>query len=73
MEKPIDELQEYEIKNLHQEIDDLKIEIEKFKELIKPLCDTYSTSVILGKWIMGLLVFISILIGVILGLRSLWK
>ena len=48
-------------------------EIAEIKEMMKPLSETYRVAVVLGKWVMGLLVFISVLIGVILGLKSLLK
>lgn len=41
--------------------------------LLRPIADTYKTASKLGKWAMALLVFISILLGVILSLRALLK
>jgi hypothetical protein len=43
-------------------------------ELLRPISETYKTASTLGKWVMGLLVFLSVGIGVLLGLKEIvWK
>ena len=72
-----DKIQEYEIQELKQRLLEkerlLDNEISEIKEMMKPLLDTYRTAIILGKWIMGTLVFLSILLGIILAVQKLWK
>jgi hypothetical protein len=46
---------------------------QQILEILKPISETYITASRLGKWGMGLLVFISISIGVILGFKNLVK
>lgn len=41
--------------------------------LLKPISETYSTVSTIGRWGMALLVFISILIGIILGAKNLFR
>jgi hypothetical protein len=39
---------------------------------LKPISETYTTVSTMGKWAMAALVFISVLIGIIAGLKALW-
>lgn len=56
-----------------KDFDDLKCQIKELKDMIKPMATAYSASLQLGKWAVGLLTFISIIIGIILSLKSLFK
>lgn len=77
MENPIDKFQDRELEELKLRLKEkeekLDREIKDIKDILKPLTETYTTAVVLGKWIMGTLVFISVLIGIILGLKNLFK
>lgn len=61
-----------------KEIRDTLVRIEKDRiarhdeimELLKPMSETYKTASTLGKWLMGAAVFISIMLGIILSLKS---
>lgn len=70
-------LQEYEINELKTRLIErekqLDKEINELKKMIEPLLATYKTAVVLGKWVMGILVFLSILLGIILAIQKLWK
>ena len=72
-----DKIQDYELKNLKQRLkekeDKLDYEIKEIKEMLEPLLETYKTAVFLGKWIFGFLVFLSVLLGIILSLRQVFK
>lgn len=74
---PEDKLQEYEINELKERLERkeklLDKEIAEIKEMLEPLLETYMVAVRLGKIVMGTLVFLSILLGVILALKQLWK
>ena len=74
---PQDKLQEYEILELKERLLEkerlLDKEIAEIKEMMQPLLETYSTAVILGKWVFGILVFLSVLLGVILSIRQFLK
>lgn len=43
---------------------------QEMLELLRPISETYRTVSSLGKWGMAAAVFVSILIGIIIGLRS---
>ena len=72
-----DKIQDYELKNLKQRLkekeDKLDYEIKEIKEMLEPLLETYKTAVFVGKWIFGFLVFLSVLLGIILSLRQVFK
>ena len=74
---PQNKLQEYEILELKQRLQEkerqLDNEIKELKEMITTLLETYSVAIVLGKWIFGLLVFLSILLGVVLSIRQFLK
>ena len=77
MISPQDKLQEIEIQDLKQRLQEkerlLDKEIEEIKEMMKPLLETYQVAVVLGKWIFGALVFLSVLLGIILSVRQFFK
>ena len=74
MISPQDKIQEIEIQDLKQRLQEkerlLDKEIEEIKEMMKPLLETYQVAVVLGKWIFGALVFLSVLLGIILSVRQ---
>ena len=47
--------------------------IEELQKSITPMIESYKASMKLGKWAMGLLAFISIIIGIFLGFKNLIK
>ncbi len=63
--------------NTNQNQDDRIKALEKGQEeilnLLRPIAETYTTVTTLGKWGMAVMVFISILIGIVLGARNLLK
>lgn len=77
MISPQDKIQEIEIQDLKQRLQEkerlLDKEIEEIKEMMKPLLETYQVAVVLGKWIFGALVFLSVLLGIILSVRQFFK
>lgn len=40
-------------------------------ELLKPISDTYKTATTIGKWTMGALVFASVTVGLLVGIKNL--
>lgn len=60
--------------NIEQRQDDriaaLEQSIVEIRDLLKPISETYSSVTRMGKWAMTVAVFISIVIGIIMGLRS---
>lgn len=46
---------------------------EEMLKLLRPISETYRTVSTLGKWMMAVLVFMSIMIGVLLGFKSLFE
>ncbi len=72
-----DKLQNYEIEELKARLKEkeerLDKEIGEIKEILEPLVETYKVATVLGKWVMGTLVFISILLGIVLAVQKLWK
>jgi hypothetical protein len=44
---------------------------ERILRLLEPISNTYKTANTVGKWIMGILVFFSVLIGLIVGIKNL--
>lgn len=60
-----------------QEQEDRILALEKGQEaileLLKPIAETYTTVSTMGRWGMAVLVFISIMIGVVLGFKNLLK
>lgn len=55
------------------EIRELREEIQKLSDIIKPLGETYCAAVKIGRWASGLLVFIAVGIGVVLSFKELFR
>ena len=62
----------------------LEIELQKLREerkedtkmimsILTPISDTYKTASRLGKWTMGFLIFLSVFVGLIVGVKNLWS
>ncbi len=43
---------------------------EEIMSIIKPISETYQSATQMGKWVMGLAVFISIILGILLSIKS---
>jgi len=41
--------------------------------MLEPLLETYKVAITLGKWIMGLLVLFSVILGIVLSIKSIFK
>ena len=54
-------------------IDSLEKKVDELANIIKPMAETYAAAVRVGKWSSGILVFISIMIGIALGIKELFK
>ncbi len=52
-------------------LDRLETAITEIRDILKPISETYTTASTAGKWFMGLMVFISIGIGIVLSLSKL--
>lgn len=50
-----------------------KSDMKEIMDLLRPIADTYKTASTLGKWAVATAVFISIILGIVLSLRSLIK
>lgn len=46
---------------------------EEMLKLLRPISDTYRTVSTLGRWMTALLVFISIMLGVLLSIKTIFK
>jgi hypothetical protein len=46
---------------------------EEVMSKLEPLAETFRAASTMGKWIMAFLVFVSILIGILIGIKQLWK
>lgn len=72
-----DKIQDYELEDLKHRLKEkeekLDNEIAEIKEMLEPLLETYKVAITLGKWIMGLLVLFSVILGIILSLKSIFK
>lgn len=72
-----DKLQDYELEDLKQRLKEkeekLDNEIAEIKEMLEPLLETYKVAITLGKWIMGLLVLFSVILGIVLSIKSIFK
>lgn len=40
-------------------------------ELLRPISETYRTATTIGKWVMGSLLFASVVVGLLVGLKNL--
>lgn len=47
--------------------------IDDLATIIVPMADAYKTAVQAGKWISGALIFLSVLLGVILGIKQIFR
>jgi len=45
-------------------------EMQELKDLIKPMAENYIAASKLGKWMMAILVFVSVIVGIILSVKS---
>lgn len=59
--------------DIQKSVTELREEIAEIKEILKPISDTYRTATTIGSWTKGLLVFISVSLGVIMGMRDIFK
>lgn len=77
MESQIDKYQDKELQELKDRLKkrdlELQEEIRELKNMTKPLLETYKTAVKLGKWIMAGLILLSIIVGILVGIKSLLK
>lgn len=75
--KSVNELQTKEIYNLRDDFKKFEISInqqlKEVKDILKPITETYTTIARLGKWGTAILVFISIVVGIILGVKELFR
>jgi hypothetical protein len=71
MTKETDQSQDARIIALEKGQKDLQVGQEEMLKLLRPISETYRTVSTLGKWMMAILVFMSILIGVLIGFKSL--
>ena len=62
-----------EDQRISQQIKHLSDEIQELKEIVLPIAETYRTASTLGQWMKGLLVFISVVFGVIMGAKNIIK
>jgi hypothetical protein len=63
----------HDFASLNRKIDILIRNDEETRKATKPILDVFTTASTLGKWLMGVLVFISILIGIIFELFKIFK
>jgi hypothetical protein len=54
-------------------INDTLISMDEKLKALEPIKDNYKTAVTLGKWFMGLLIFLGALIGVLVEFKKLFK
>lgn len=59
--------------DIQHHVTDLRREIAEIKDILKPISETYKTATTIGSWAKGLLVFVSVMIGVVLGLKDIFK
>jgi hypothetical protein len=55
------------------EISELRQEIKELRDIITPMAETYQAASKVGKWAVGLVTFISIMFGIALALRELFR
>lgn len=70
IEKEINELKECQYRQIARQ-EELDHSQQEILNLLRPIADTYRTATTLGKWAMGGLVFISVVIGLLVGLKNL--
>ncbi len=57
----------------NEELAKLSKDIKDLQDIMRPIAETYRTVSALGKWSMAGLVFLSVLIGILLGIRNLFR
>lgn len=69
-------IQDRELEELKQRLRDreeeLNEDITEIRAILKPLTETYQTATKMGKWVFALMVFLSILFGIILSFKSIF-
>lgn len=60
-----------EDQRISSHINELRKDIQELKEIVTPIADTYRTASTIGAWSKAFLVFISVTLGVIVGIRDL--
>lgn len=53
--------------------DDLNKRFDTLQEILKPISETYRTVTRVGKWGMAVLILISVIIGIVSGLKNIFK
>lgn len=53
--------------------DDLNKRFDTLEEILKPISETYRTVTRVGKWGMAVLILISVIIGIVSGLKNIFK
>lgn len=66
MKKAIDQTQDSEINVILKKLEDIEL-------TLKPIAETYHTVSSLGKWSMAIMVFISVVLGILIGIKNLLK
>jgi hypothetical protein len=56
-----------------ERFDVFEVTLNRIEKKLDPIANTYTSATTMGQWIMRMFVFISITVGVILGLKSLLK
>lgn len=46
---------------------------EEVMSILKPIAETYTSASTMGKWLMGLAVFISIVLGILFSIKSIFE
>jgi hypothetical protein len=67
------DLEEFKDKITQQFHEERKKDLEQIMAILKPISETYQTASMLGKWTMAGMVFISVLLGILLSLRSMFN
>jgi len=70
VEKEIEELKKCQQKQVARQ-NKLEDNQNEILSLLRPISDTYRTATTLGKWSMGGLVFLSVIIGLLVGIKNL--
>lgn len=46
--------------------------LTRMEQILTPISETYTTATTVGKWFMGFLVFVSLMVGIGMGLKNLF-
>jgi len=57
----------------NERFEEINATLKEVRDAIKPISDVYTSVSLLGKWGMGLMIFISILVGIVVALATLFK